>query len=200
MQALFGLDASLGQILTTTREPMVGQMRLTWWHDALSRLDVAPPPAEPVLTALSLHTVPLGVSGARLAAMVEGWEELLDADSLDEATMLRHAAGRGGTLFEIAGHLVGAAPGDPLLQAGTGWALADLARHLRERSAAELSIALAASELAPATAACWSRASRPLGALAHLARMNLRVPLDRALPVGAPRRVGRILLHRITGR
>jgi phytoene synthase len=48
LATLFALDARLGDILRTTREPMVGQMRLTWWHAALSGLGQDPPRAEPV--------------------------------------------------------------------------------------------------------------------------------------------------------
>nr|WP_299910741.1 squalene/phytoene synthase family protein [Sphingomonas bacterium] len=199
MAALFALDESLARILRTTREPMVGQMRLTWWHEALSRLDTVPPPAEPVLQALAEHVIPRGVAGARLAGMIDGWEELLEPE-IDGEAIGRHAAGRGGTLFEIAGEVLGAAPTDPLTFAGTGWALADLARHLSDSPAAERALALAASPLARATGARWSRAARPLGALAHIARMNLRVPADQPLPIGAPGRVARLLLHRLTGR
>jgi phytoene synthase len=199
VSALFALDESLARILRTTREPMVGQMRLTWWHEALNRLDTAPPPAEPVLQALAREVVPRGVAGARLAAMIDGWEELLEAE-IDGDAIGRHAAGRGGRLFEIAGELLGAAPTDPLASAGSGWALADLARHLSDPPAAERALALAAPPLTQASAARWSRAARPLGALAHIARMNLSVPLDQPLPIGAPGRVARLLLHRLTGR
>jgi len=199
LEALFALDASLGQILRTTREPMVGQMRLTWWHKALGDLDTAPPPAEPVLQALAKDVLPKGVAGARLAAMIDGWEELLEPE-LDEAAMLRHAAGRGGVLFEIAGVLVGAAASDPLALAGEGWALADLSRHLSDRPTAEWALARAAEPLAAATGVRWSPRARALGALAHLARMNLAIAFDQPIPVGSPRRVGRILLHRLTGR
>src|SRR3546814_17336884 len=44
LAALFALDATLADVLRTTTEPMLGQMRLTWWHDALTRLEAAPPP------------------------------------------------------------------------------------------------------------------------------------------------------------
>jgi phytoene synthase len=37
LEALFALDTALGTILKTTREPIVGQMRLTWWYEALGR-------------------------------------------------------------------------------------------------------------------------------------------------------------------
>ncbi|RYD27134.1 MAG: hypothetical protein EOP89_05470, partial [Lysobacteraceae bacterium] len=53
VEAVLALDRALGQILRTTREPMIGQMRLTWWHGALSDLDDKAPPAQPVLQGLA---------------------------------------------------------------------------------------------------------------------------------------------------
>lgn len=198
--ALFALDAALANILRTTREPIVGQMRLTWWHEALTRLDSGSPAAEPILQALASDIVPRGISGARLAGMIDGWEELLDAETLDDAAIGRHAEARGGALFAMAGEILGARDTDPVVPAGKGWALADLGRHLSDRSIAERALGLAAAPLAEAGRVRWSRAARPLGALAQIARMNLAVPLDRPLPIGAPRRVGRLLLHRLWGR
>ncbi|MEO9129889.1 MAG: squalene/phytoene synthase family protein [Sphingomonas sp.] len=198
--ALFALDSAIAGILRTTREPMVGQMRLTWWHEALTRLDSAPPPAEPVLQALAQDVVPLGISGARLAGMIEGWEEILDGETLVDAAITGHADARGGALFAMAGEMLGARDTDPVVQAGRGWALADLGRHLSDQAIAERVLGLAAAPLTEAGQVRWSRAARPLGALAQIARMNLAVPLDRPLPIGAPRRVGRLLLHRLWGR
>jgi phytoene synthase len=200
LAALFALDTALANILRTTREPMVGQMRLTWWHEALTRLDVAAPPAEPVLQALARDVVPHGISGARLAGMIDGWEELLDGEVLDDAAIGRHADARGGALFAMAGEMLGARDTDPVVPAGKGWALADLGRHMADRSIAGRALGLAAAPLAEACHGRWSRSARPLGALAQIARMNLAVPLDRPLPIGAPRRVGRLLFHRLWGR
>ena len=45
LAALWALDEMLGAILRSGRDPMVSQLRLTWWHDALCRLDQAPPPS-----------------------------------------------------------------------------------------------------------------------------------------------------------
>lgn len=199
IHALFALDAALARILRTTREPIVGQMRLTWWHEALTRLDSAPPPAEPVLQALAQQVLPRGISGARLAVMIDGWEALLDAETLEDAAIARYADARGGALFAMAGEVLGARDSDPVAPGGRGWALADLARHLSDRAVAEHVLDLAAASL-DAGRARWSRAARPLGALARIARMNLAVPLDTPLPIGAPRRVGRLLLHRLWGR
>ncbi|MGK6319817.1 squalene/phytoene synthase family protein [Sphingomonas sp. DT-204] len=186
MAALFALDDALASVLRTTREPMVGQMRLTWWHDALIRLDDAPPPAEPVLQGLARDVLPLGVTGAALAEMVAGWEELFEPDPLTDDAIEAFAKLRGGCLF-MAG---GAASGDPLEAAGTGWALIDLARHARDARLAERARALAAPHLARVSTVRWSRANRGWGALAHLARFDEAKPL---------RRVGRALWHRATG-
>ena len=200
LAALFSLDDTLGQILRTTREPLVGQMRLTWWHEALRALDSAPPPAQPVLQALADHVVARGVSGAQLAAMIDGWEALLEAEAIDGPALQLHAEARGRGLFVAARTVLGGAPADPVEAAGEGWVLADLARHVRDPAVARRAATAASQAIAAATAVRWSRAGRPLGALTQLARMDLAVPLDTAVPHGAPRRVARLALHRITGR
>ncbi|MEG3086113.1 squalene/phytoene synthase family protein [Sphingomonas sp. PB4P5] len=197
--ALFALDDTLGRILRTTREPMVGQMRLTWWHDALTKLDTAAPPAEPVLQALAAQVLPRGVTGRHLAGMIDAWEALLDSETPDAPTLESYAQ-RGVILFGAAGMVLGAAAGDPVAPAGRGWALADLARHVGDAAIADRARALAAGPLAAATARGWSRPARALGALAHLARMDLAAPPGVPIRPAAPARIGRLLWHRLTGR
>lgn len=186
LTALFALDDALASVLRTTGEPLVGQMRLTWWHDALTKLDSAPPQAEPVLQGLASEVLPLGVAGAALAAMVAGWEELLEPDPLSDEALEAFGRLRGGTLFGLGG----VPTGDPLTVAGTGWALIDLARHTRDPELARRAAVLAAPYLDEALAVRWSRANRCWGALTHLARLTDAAPL---------RRVTRALLHRMTG-
>jgi phytoene synthase len=114
--------------------------------------------------------------------------------------MAAFAERRGAGLFGMAGDVLGAGATDPLAAAGTGWALVDLARHLRDRAAAEKALALAREALGKATGIRWSRQTRALGALAQLARLDAAVPLDQPLPGGSPRRVARLAWHRLTGR
>jgi phytoene synthase len=190
LAALLALDDTLAAILRTTRDPMVGQMRLTWWHGALTALDTAPAPAEPVLAMLARDVVPL-VSGAALAGIGEGWEELLDPDPLDDGRLQAFAARRGGRLFAAAGAVLGANARDPIELAGRGWALADLAGHVRDEPTARRAQAMAQPSLTAAMAVRWSRPVRPLGALAHLARMD---------PDAGATRVARLMWHRLTGR
>ncbi|WP_374944349.1 squalene/phytoene synthase family protein [Sphingomonas sp.] len=187
MAALLALDDALAAILRTTREPMVGQMRLTWWYEALGALDERPSPANPVLQALAVHVLP-HVSGKTLAAMVDGWEALLD-EPLDTAAMERFAEARGGGLFGAAGAVLGVVRAG-LEEAGAGWALADLAANLGDPGGAATARALAAPRLARAMRGRWPVRARALGALVLLARPGTP---------GSPARVARLLWHRATG-
>lgn len=200
LAALFELDDTLAQIVRTTRTPLVGQMRLTWWHAALCALDTVAPPAQPVLRALAAEVLPRGVSGTQLAGMIDGWEALL-ADPLDGAALARHAILRGAGLFEAAIPVLGAehlgAEHDRRIERlGRGWAYADLGGRLRDETLATLARARALERLRPCRSRPIARAARALGALALSARMRL----SSATPDGAPRRVARLAWHRLTGR
>ena len=192
LRTLFDLDDRLAGIVRTTREPMVGQMRLVWWHDALERLDTAAPPAEPLLQDVARLLLPRGVSGAALAAMTDGWEELVVTDPLNDQALARHADSRGGTLFALAGRLLGAEP-TVLRIAGQGWAHADLARQLTVAALADHASAQARATLSRAFAATWQTPVRSVGVLALLARLDLEggTPLAKAWRVARFRFTGR---------
>lgn len=192
LAALFALDDALGAILRTTQQPVVGQLRLAWWRDALTRLDDAAPPAQPVLQALARFVLPFGVKGSMLATMVDGWEALL-GEPLDEAALIDHAQARGGGLF-AAGADVLRASDDACRKAGEGWALVDVSRNLSDIGTARVARTMAREYLRKALARRWSRKGRALSALAHAAAADLA---DR--PPGSPARVARLLAHRLTG-
>lgn len=193
LAALLALDDKLAETVRTTSEPMLGQIRLQWWHDALVRLDGAPPPAEPVLEAVARDALRDGVTGAATAEIATAWQALLQAEL--DAAGLKAFALRGARLFELAGALAGASPKDPLALGGEGWALADLAAGLSDPGEAAAARMIAAQALAEATATRWSRNARSLGAMAHLARLDLA-----GVAFGSPQRTGRALWHRLTGK
>lgn len=182
LQALFALDVTLARITLGTREPLVAQMRLTWWHDALR---AAKPPAHPILRALG------GVDGEKAALMVDGWQHLLDTP--DAAALSAFARGRA-ALFVLAAAAIDA--DDQVRDAGEGWALADIARLTADPELAIRARAAAMPMLAGATAKHWSVNGRALGGLAHLARIDLDMPPGD----GGVRRVARLAWHRFTGR
>lgn len=194
LRLLWRLDATLGRIVATTREPTLGAVRLLWWRDALAALDEGPPPAEPLLREIAAALLPAGVTGHALAAIAEGWERVLPGAGEPEA-LARHAAERGGGLFALAAAVLDATPNDALRRAGEGWALVDLARRGIEVSAA---LSLARARFAPSRRARWAVALRPLGMLATLARRDASAAA--ALPhQGGPGRIGRMIAHRLTG-
>lgn len=188
--ALFALDDRLADIVRRASDPLIGQMRLTWWREALEALDRAAPPAEPILRALAEHALPLGMSGGALAAITDGWEALLEEPFGGDA-IERHGT-RGAALFAALAKIIGTSDG-PIAEAGRGWALADLAAHLGNVGDREEAAGRARRHLAVARAHRWNRAGRTIGALALLAEQELE---------GAPpaRRVARLLWHRLSGR
>jgi 15-cis-phytoene synthase len=198
LAALLALDDALALLLRTTREPALGQLRLAWWREALAKLDSAPAPAEPVLQAIAAELLPLGIAGASLVPIVHGWEVLIEEERLDPDVLRRFGVGRG-TLFLAAARALGAVD-DPVEPAGQGWALTDLARHLSAPEEAGEASRQAEERLGAALHRRWSTRGRALGALAHLARMDLAIPSEAPVPHGAPSRVARLFWHRLTGR
>jgi phytoene synthase len=189
VEALWRLDVAFAAILATGTQPIISQMRLAWWREALERLDKAPPPAEPVLQALAAHVLPK-VTGAELAAMEEGWLMLLCDEALTADELDRYAAKRGGLLFAYSARLLGDA-GFPVAQAGEAWALADLVRHSRRVDEVKT----------PPTGpkVKWPRRLRPLGMLAMLARRDLKNIGQEPEKQGNPARMLRMIGHRIVG-
>ena len=189
VSTLLELDDVMADVIRSTTQPMIGQMRLMWWHEALVALETATPPAHPLLVSLAPMVLFGKAKGADLARIGEGWEELLEPELLDDDALHRFATLRGGGLFEAIARVLGAT-GDPVRMAGEGWALADLARHASDPKIAARARELAQPLLDGARAHRWSRAGRMLGAMTHLAARDDRSPAQRT---------GRALWHRLTG-
>ncbi|WP_129792451.1 squalene/phytoene synthase family protein [Sphingosinicella sp. CPCC 101087] len=192
--ALWRLDAALAAVLATGREPMISRIRLAWWRESLEKLDHERPPGEPVLEAVARDILPAGVRGAELAGMEAGWAVLTEPGALSAQDLDTYARGRGAQLFALAARLLGLA--DPaVVEGGEAWALVDLARRSSnpEEAAAALAAARGRSGLDR-----WPVPLRPLGMLARLALDDAERGALEAQ--GSPRRVIRMLRHRLTGR
>ena len=179
VRALWQLDAALAAAALSGREPMIRRIKLTWWREALERLDTAPPPAEPTLEAVATRILPLGITGADLSRLEEGW-----ACAADDDDRQGHEA-RGRVLFDLTARLLGQPADAGQLSAGEGWALIDLAHRTGNSAAPDI------PDLR------WPPRLRPLGMLAVLARDDA---LHGPTAQGSPRRMLRMLRHRLTGR
>jgi phytoene synthase len=198
MSALFGIDRAMGDVVRTTKEPMLGPIRLAWWRERLEELDgreIAP--AEPRLQAVERELLPRGVSGKDLAALESGWLRLFDpfpwTAETSEAIWVR-----GNLLFGLGARLLGRA--DERIQAAGGlWTLVDAARHCSDAEsrqmlmdqAGKLGRALGRSRFPPSL--------RPLSMLAAVAVRDCRRPHPFE-PEGTPGRALTMLRHRFGGR
>lgn len=189
VEALWRLDVAFAAVLATGTQPLISQMRLAWWREALERLDSAPPPAEPVLQALATIVLPR-VTGAELAAMEEGWVTLLADGPLTGEQRDHYAAMRGGLLFAYTARLLGDTD-FPVTQAGECWALADLARHSRRVDEVKTPPEMPKVK--------WPPKLRPLGMLAMLARRDLERLGQVPEKQGSPARIIRMIRHRVGG-
>jgi phytoene synthase len=189
LAALWMLDEQLGAVVARTETPAIGQMRLTWWHDALRALRSSRP-VHPVLVALADAPA---IEPDSLLPLIDGWEALLDPLPLTEETLIIYAEARGGTLFRVAATLL-VGPEAEANRAGRLWALTDLAFRVSDRATAERALALAQSQ------AVHAHLPGPLAVLAALARRDIRRGLDRPRRQGAPARLARAMLAGLTGR
>ena len=127
---LFQVDGAMGDVVRTTREPMVGQICLAWWRERLEELDEGRhAPAEPRLQAVERYLLPQ-ITGHDVADLEPGWLRLLApfpwTEETSEAIWLR-----GNRLFGLAARLLGERD-DHLQSAGGLWALVDVASLQRQ--------------------------------------------------------------------
>jgi phytoene synthase len=165
---VWALDERLADLVRSTSQPMIGQMRIAWWDEALGDDSGAKGRGDPLVDALRATGV---ARRPGLPAMLDGWEALL-GDGIDSASLRTFADGRGGGLFRA---VADEHEGPPWLAAsGRLWALWDLARHLGPddpmRAAA---LDLAREALPGIVAARWPRRWKMLRLATGLARHDV---------------------------
>ncbi len=122
------LDRRLGRIVARTREPMLGQMRLAWWREALGKPVAERPRGDAVLDAIGVHWCG---REAALVNMVDAWELFVTTQTLGPDEAASFGAGRGAFFAAMA------VPGDAaavqrLAAAGFRWALGDAASSISD--------------------------------------------------------------------
>lgn len=144
--ALYAFNQEVAKIRETVTEPLLGQIRLQWWREAIAELHDGKLRAHPVVAALATVLEEGRARGAHPAQA--DFERLLDARELDlagraPATLAElevYCTETSATLLWLAAALLGA-PDEPTRKAlaplGVAWALVGLARampfHARAR-------------------------------------------------------------------
>ncbi len=166
LAAALQLDRRLARIVGRTTEPMLGQMRLAWWREALGKPVAERPRGDVVLDALGEHWQ--GREPA-LVVMVDAWEVLVTADGIAPAGAAAFGGGRGAFFAALADD--GRAQAR-LALAGARWALADAAAGVSDP--AERSALVAAGLGLGEVSGRIPRDLRGLAVLEALARRSLR--------------------------
>lgn len=188
----------MGDVVRTTREVLLGPVRLAWWRDRLEELDGgSAAPAEPRLQAAIRELLPRGVSGRDLAGLESGWLRLLDpfpwTPETGEAIWLR-----GNLLFGLGARLLGQAD-QHIQNAGGLWALNDVARYCSDPASRAMLSGQARRIAGGMAGVRFPARLRPLSMLAALAVRDCRA----SEPVEAEGTCARALAalrHRWTGR
>lgn len=139
--ALYAFNYEVAKTREVVSEPLLGQIRLQWWREAVAEIYAGGQRrhevAEPLARAIERHGLPRAL-----------FDRLIDARAFDlegaaPATLEAledYADATGGALVELALHVLGAAEPAALAaarQVGTAWALTGLARavpfHARGR-------------------------------------------------------------------
>jgi phytoene synthase len=166
------LDRRLARIVGRTHEPMLGQMRLAWWREALGKRVEDRPRGDAVLDGIGHHWQG---REAALARMVDGWEVLVTAESLDESEAEAFASGRGAFFAALAS---GSVLEPRLAAAGRCWALAEAAAGVSDPQEKAVLVTAGLGQKAPA-----GRIPRALGGLAVLESLARRSLLRGGRPL-----------------
>ena len=132
--ALYAFNHEIAKISEVVSEPMLGQIRLQWWRDAIEECYAGTPRRHQVVQALATAIQAGNLARALFETAIDAREADLEppaVQSLDQLTA--YALGTSGSISRLAAQVTGAAEEADLLAAeriGTAWALVGLMRAL----------------------------------------------------------------------
>ena len=168
---LLQIDNRFAEILHNAREPMIAQIKMSWWREAFAGAADARPKGEPLLQALNEagDRIPLSA----LEALASAWEALLGSERFSQEVIDVHAELRAEGIFLTYAGWMGTV--QDMRPIGRNWALDALRIAFPER---------VAGCIMPPAPLPKARALRPLSILT----MSVRT-------VSGPR----LILHALTG-
>ena len=194
---LFALDARFAQVLRSTSEILIGQIRLTWWRDILTKPATERPGGEPLVEQITLLEAK-GVSLAPLLALLDGWEVMLDDFPWDERQFQKYATSRGCGFFGFG--LSGAKQlTEGQAERARAWALWDFARHCSDAGMRSSAFDRCREILESQPRGDFDRSGRPLSILCNLMMRDVRKG-QLAADLYSPASAARIIWHGIAGR
>jgi 15-cis-phytoene synthase len=123
---LLRFDARFADVVGRASEPIIGQMKLAWWRDALAAAPEKRPKGEPLLGELAgLSDIALEPA---LQKLLDAWEMVLVDPDWSAQTLSSFAQARGDAMFMTYAHWN--ISNDDLALLGAGWPLMICASNL----------------------------------------------------------------------
>ncbi|WP_123906341.1 hypothetical protein [Sphingorhabdus sp. YGSMI21] len=194
---LFALDARFADIIRSTSEILIGQMRLTWWRDILTKPAAERPAGEPLVAELNMLEEQ-GENLAPLLTLLDGWEAMLDDFPWGDREFDNYSAARGRGFFAF-----GLADEQLLnprqAELARAWALWDFARHCSDAGMRQSAFDRCSTIVKSQGAPDFDRSGRPLSILCKLMIHDVRKG-QLAADLYSPASAARIIWHGIAGR
>jgi phytoene synthase len=126
---LLRLDDRLANIVANVTEPLIGQMKLAWWRDAINAAAGERPKGEPLLSGLFALDDPMVNDAA--VRLVDAWEILIVEHPWSALSISRFATERGQAVFDAYSSLTD--KGGPSKLLAAQWARDDLRKRFGDR-------------------------------------------------------------------
>lgn len=130
--ALYAFNVEIARVRETVSEPLIGQMRLQWWREAIAEFREGKVRAHPVAKALQAAFAQSPPAPELIERLLETREfDLDDAPPPDMTSLENYAVGSSGALLQAGLHLLGVrsdAAHHAARHVGVAWALLG---HLR---------------------------------------------------------------------
>ena len=129
--AIYAFSEELSRVALSAREPMVAEIRLTWWRESLDEITSGKPArGHPLLQALETAIRRNGLTAAPLEAMSDASFDDLDKDRFaDDAALERYLDGASGAVMALAAAITGGVDAAPLRPGAHAWGLMALNRR-----------------------------------------------------------------------
>ncbi|MEP2989016.1 MAG: squalene/phytoene synthase family protein [Parasphingorhabdus sp.] len=192
---LFAFDSRLAEVIRSTSEPLIGQMRLTWWRDILTKVADDRPEGEP-LVELFNNIEHEGLFVSHLSALLDGWEIMLDDFPWDDRQFENYALNRGVGFFGFASSKPELS--DEHIKIAKLWALWDFATHCSDAKMRNEAFARCVNLSKETEQPSFDKNGRPLSILCKLAMRDAKSG-RLSETMYRPSTAAHIIWHGITG-
>lgn len=128
--ALYAFNYEISRIRETVSEPMLGEIRLQWWREALDDIFKGSPRSHEIMPMLTEAILNHNLSRDRLMDMIEGrGQDLYEDSPKDEAALAEYVRKTSGNLTCLAAHILGQQDADDLAEnLGMAWGYVGIVR------------------------------------------------------------------------